>query len=293
MMKHILDRFPHEFAALGLDIPDIEILEKLNTEQPTVKRHHNDVTFKIRFPGEEAILHIEVQTYDSRAKPMPLRVLAYASFLVLQHEKHVYSIVLYLRLPAGREDPGHFGYKRGEAFGLNIKYKVIRLYALDGEAVLDTQAIRLLPFTPLMVPPAGMPAEAWGRKCVEATQAALVDETTRATLLFAMSVFGSFVHPEELFTNLIKEEAMQTSPFYEHLRQRHLQEGIEQGIEQGAREDTIENTLAVLMARFPQSDVDAVKLALETVPNLGRLKQLNLTVSLTPTFEAFLRSLEA
>jgi len=293
MMKHILDRFPHEFAALGLNIPDIEILEKLNTEQPTVKMHHNDVTFKIRFPGEEAILHIEVQTDDSRAKPMPLRVLAYASFLVLQHEKHVYSIVLYLPPPAGRDDPGHFGYKRGEAFGLNIKYKVIRLYALDGEAVLDTQEIRLLPFTPLMVQPAGMPAEAWVRKCVEATQAAPVDETTRATLLFAMSVFGSFVHPEELFTNLIKEEAIQTSPFYEHLRQRPLQEGIEQGIEQGAREYAIENTFAVLMARFPQSDVNAVKLALETVPNLGRLKQLNLTASLTPTFEASLRALEA
>ena len=293
MMKHILDRFSHEFAALGLDIPDIEILEKLNTEQPTVRMHHNDVTFKIRLPDEEAILHIEVQTDDSRAKPMPLRVLAYASFLVLQHEKHVYSIVLYLRPPAGRDDPGHFGYKRDETFGLNIKYKVIRLYALDGEAVLDTQAIGLLPFTPLMVPPAGMPAEAWVRKCVEATQAAPVDETTRATLLFAMSVFGSFVHPEELFMGLITEESMQTSPFYERLRQRHLQEGIEQGIEQGAREYAIENTLAVLTARFPQSDVNAVRLALEAMPNLEHLKQLNLVASLAPSFEAFLRALAA
>jgi len=286
IVKYLMDLFPYEYAVLALDIPDLEVIEKLNTEQPTVEMHHNDVTFKIRLPDGEVILHIEAQTDDSRAKPMPLRVLAYASFLLLQHEMPVYSIVLYLPPPAGRDDPGHFGYKRGEAFGLNIKYKVIRLYALDGGsrfgyAGLDTQTIGLLPFTPLMVPPAGMPAEAWGRKCVEATQAAPADETTRATLLFAMSVFGSFVHPEELFTNLIKEEAMQTSPFYEHLRQRPLQEGIEQGIEQGAREYAIENTFAVLMARFPQSYVNAVKLALETVPNLGRLKQLNLTVSLT------------
>lgn len=85
---------------------------------------------------------------------------------------------------------------------------------------------------------------------------------------------------------------MQISPFYQRLRQRHLQEGIEQGIEQGARQNAIENTLAVLMARFPQGDVNAVKLALEAMPNLERLKELNLTASLAPSFEAFLRSLE-
>jgi len=292
IVKYLMDLFPYEYAVLALDIPDLEVIEKLNTEQPTVEMHHNDVTFKIRLPDGEVILHIEAQTDDSRAKPMPLRVLAYASFLLLQHEMPVYSIVLYFRPPAGRDDPGHFGYERGAEFGIQIRYKVIRLYALEGEPVLDAQAIGLLPFTPLMTPPPQMPAEAWVRKCVEAAHDAPVDETTRATLLFAMSVFGSFVHPAELFTQLIKEESMQISPFYQRLRQRHLQEGIEQGIEQGARQNAIENTLAVLMARFPQGDVNAVKLALEAMPNLERLKELNLTASLAPSFEAFLRSLE-
>ena len=96
IVKHIVDRFAHEFAVLGLGVPDLEILETLNTEQPTLKMHHNDVTLKIQLPEEEAILHIEAQTDDSRDKPMPLRVLAYASFLMLQHEMPVYSIVLYL-----------------------------------------------------------------------------------------------------------------------------------------------------------------------------------------------------
>ncbi len=78
---------------------------------------------------------------------------------------------------------------------------------------------------------------------------------------------------------------MQPSPFYERLRQRYLQEGM--------RKYAIENTLAVLNARFPHHDVNAVKIALEAMQNFERLKQLNLNASLTPDFEAFLRALEA
>lgn len=288
IVKHIVGRFAHEFAVLGLDTPDLKVLETLNTEQPTLKMHHNDVTLKIRLPEEDAILHIEAQTDDSRDKPMPLRVLAYASFLMLQHEMPVYSIVLYFRPPAGRDDPGYFTCKRGTEFGVQIRYRVVRLYTLDGGFVLDANAIGLLPFTPLMNPPRSMPAEDWVRKCVDAAQAAPVDETTRATLLFAMSIFGSFVHSDEFFRQLITEETMQQSPFYEQLRQRHFQEGIEQG----ARENAIENTIAVLNARFPHDDVNAVKIALEAMQNLERLKQLNLNASLAPSFEAFFRDLE-
>lgn len=134
-----------------------------------------------------------------------------------------------------------------------------------------------------------MPAEAWVEKCVAATYAAPVDATTRATLLFAMSIFGSFVHPDELFDQLITEEAMHPSPFYQRLRKRHLQEGIEQG----ARETAIENIIAVLNARFPDADVNTVKIALEAMRSLEHLKQLNLNASLTPNFEAFLNTLEA
>ena len=106
IVKHLMDRFPHEFAVLVFGTQNVEIGEKLSTEQPTVKIHHSDMTFKVRLSDEEAILHIEAQTDDSRDKPMPLRMLAYASFLGLQYELPVYSTVLYFRPPAGRDDPG-------------------------------------------------------------------------------------------------------------------------------------------------------------------------------------------
>jgi len=301
IVKHLMDRFPNEFAALALGTPDVAVGERLTTEQPTIKMHHSDMTFKIRLPDEAAILHIEAQTEDSRDKPMPLRMLAYASFLGLQHELPVYSTVLYFRPNVGRTDPGYYGYGDERRGGLWFKYTVIRLYELDGESFLDASSVGLLPFTPLMQPPAGMPAEAWIERCVETTRAAAVDKQTRATLLFALSLFGSLAHHPELFHARISEEIMRESPFYELVMQRGIERGIEQGIERGieqgiergARETTIENTLAVLTARFPQADVNAVKPVLEAITDLNRLKQLNLTASLAQSFEAFRHVLAA
>ena len=286
IVKHLMDRFPNEFAALALKTTDVEVQEKLTTEQPTIKMHHSDMTFKVRLPDEEAILHIEAQTDDSRDKPMPLRMLAYASFLGLQYELPVYSTVLYLRPPAGRTDPGYYAYGNEMRGSLSYKYPVIRLAELEGASFLDASFIGLLPFTPLMRPPAGMMGETWAEKCVEITLSARVDNQTRATLLFALSIFGSLVHSPELFQTLISEEIMQESPFYEVVMQR----GIEQGIEQGARETSIRNILAVLTARFPQRDPQPAKQALEAIFDTEQLMQLLQTAALTPTFEAFLQA---
>jgi predicted transposase YdaD len=297
IVKHLMDRFPHAFAVLALKTPDVEVQGKLTTEQPTVKIHQSDMTFRVRLRDEEAILHIEAQTEDSRDKPMPLRMLAYASFLGLQYELPVYSTVLYFRPNAGRTDPGYYAYGDESRGGLWYKYTVIRLAELEGASFLDASSIGLLPFTPLMRPPAGMTGEAWIEKCVETTLSARVDSQTRATLLFALSIFGSLAYSPELFQAFISEEIMQESPFYEVVMQRGfergVEQGIEQGIEQGARETSIANILAVLTARFPQRDPHPVQHALEAILDLDRLTQLLQTAALTPTFEAFLQALDA
>ena len=69
--------------------------------------------------------------------------------------------------------------------------------------------------------------------------------------------------------------------------------GIAQGIERGARETTIENILAVLTARFPHADAKALKPMLEVIADMDRLKALNLSASLLPSFRAFQQELNA
>ena len=282
IVKHLMDQFADDFAMLSFGTPDVKVLETLDTEQQTVKVHRNDMTFKVRWQNETVLLHIEVQTEDSRDKPMPLRMLSYASELLLRHELPVYSVVLYLGPNAGQTDPG--GYRYGnDAFGLRHGYQVIRLANLEGESFLDAASVGLLPFTPLMKPPLGMNSETWLERCVEKTVVAPVDTQTRGTLLFALSTLGSLTYDLTFIQELISEEMMQESsfPFIEHLRK------------QGSREMVINNILSVLTKRFPISDVQPVSEALESIQDLDRLAEFHLTAIDTPSVETFLHVLNA
>ena len=233
IVKHLMDRFGLEFARLLFNEPGLEVLQRLDTQQSTIKVHQNDMTFKIRRANGEVLLHhIEVQTGDSTDIPMPLRVLGYASALVLRYKLPVYSMVLYLSPGAGLTDPGTYGYE-DTGLGLRLNYKVIRLADLDGGPFLELPAVGLLPFTPLMRAPTGLSTDAWISACVAKTAAAPVDSETRSTLLYALSLLGSLAHDPELFQRLIPEEIMQESPFYEIVLKRGIEQGMAQGIEQG------------------------------------------------------------
>ena len=78
---------------------------------------------------------------------------------------------------------------------------------------------------------------------------------------------------------------MQESPFIEYLMQKYS--------EQGARETSIKNILTVLTERFPQSDVQPVAQALESIQDIDRLTKLHLMTIDTPSIETFLQALNA
>ena len=309
VFKHVTGEFPRALAVLVLKTPEVEVGDRLGTEQATVQTHHTDLTFEIRLPDEEAILHIEAQTDDSVQKPMHLRMLAYSSALALKYEKNVYSTVLYFRPPAGRSDSGFYRYGDAQRGGIRFQYKVIKVYELEGEEFLDSNAVGLLPFTALMKPPADMPPHTWVQKCIQTTQAADVDRQTQATLLFGLSLFGSLVHPPELFQAPLLEAIMQESPFYDRVMKRGIEQGTAQGIEQGmaqgieqgmaqgiergARQTSIENTLAILEARFPNANLNAIRRMLEAIADLNHLKRVNLNASLATSFQDFQETLEA
>ena len=271
IFKHIGVEFSQDLVELVLNTSDVEVISRLSTEQATIRMHHSDMTYHVRFPDEDAILHIEAQTDDSTHKPMPLRMLAYSSFLALEHEKNVYSTVLYFRPPAGQRDP-----QRGGGF---FQYTVIRIYELEGEKFLNPDAVGVLAFTALMKPPADMTSKTWVEKCIQTIQTVDVDREMRGTLLFALSLFGSLVNPEEYFQDPLLEAIMQESPFYDLVIQR------------GARQNSIESTLATLKARFPNDDVDPLIPRLEAIADINQLKQVNLNASLADSFLEFHKTL--
>ena len=244
------------------------------------------MTFKVqRSNGDVFLQHIEVQTGDSTDIPMPLRVLNYASALVVRYRLPVYSMVLYLSPGSGVRDPGFYRY--GDArLGL-------RLWEVSGAPFLAGDSVGMLPFMPLMRPPVGMSSAAWVEACVSKAYVAPVDSATRSTLLYATSLLGSLAHGPDLFEKLISEEIMQESPFYEVVLQRGVERGIEQGIEQGARETAVRNILTVLTTRFPGSDIRQAAVALEASLSIEQLDQLLNTALVAATFNDFLQALHS
>ena len=207
-----------------LDKQNVEIIGHLNTDQPTFKAHRGDSTIRIRVDGEEAIVHLEVQSGNS-PKPMWARLSAYCGFLIGEFQKPVYCIVLYLGGSAGRNDLGYYAYETAE-FRYLIQYKVIRFADIDGQSVLKMQAPALLPFTPLMKPPVDIKADQWLRKCVAAAEAAPVEKAVRDDLVAILGTLSALVYDETLVNQLIKEEIVQESTFFqEHLDRatKHLE----------------------------------------------------------------------
>ena len=202
----------------------------------------------------------------------------YQGYLVGKYQMPVYSNVIYFHPTAGRNDTGRYAYN-WSGYEYTLRYKVIRLIEIDGQAILEMQAPGMLPFTPLMKPPAGMDLERWVQECVNTTMATSVNQKTQTNLLYGIYLFGSVVIDATLLEQLIPEELMRES------------EGYQRQMERAARETTIENTLALLADQFQPETVSALTPALRNVKDLQKLKQLHLAAARVQNIEAFAQML--
>ncbi len=287
--KDILNEWINEVAQFVLNVPDLEVVADLDTEQQLVRAFRTDITKRVRINTHEAVLHIELQLRDSTEKPMWARNAHYHGYLIGEHQLPVYSNVIYFHPNAGKSDPGVYEYS-WNGYDYRLNYKVIRLIEIEGQAILEAQIPGLLPFTPLMKPPAEMPLERWVQQCVDTTIAIRIDRPMKGTLLYGLSLFGSLVHDQDLFEQ-IPEELMQESPFFQHQREKFIAEGITQGITQGAKEATLKNLLTVLNAKFHAEAVRALTPALKNIDDLKRLEELHLNAINASTLEAFTETL--
>ncbi len=283
--KFVTTEYAEPFTGLILGYRNVTVLESLATEQVTLKARQTDSTLKVQFPNEIAILHNEVQAYDSR-EPMPLRMAGYHGFLLREHKINVYCSVLYLHPRAGRNDPGYYEYI-GHGCEYRHKYRVVRLIEIEGQSILELQEPGLLPLTPLMKPPEGMNPTRWLETCVDATFNAHVDKVSRDLLLASLGIFGGLVYDKQLIDERLPEGIMQESPFF----REYLQEAEERGLERGQRESAIKLILALLGDQFQSEAVQALKPMLETIDDLGQLEQLHLAAARTQSLEAFTQNL--
>ena len=278
--KHLIHTYPHDFARFSLQHNDLEVLDVIDTEQPTVEAHRTDSLIRLRIgDGEEALVHHEFQTTDS-SPAMPRRMAGYIGRSIEQHGLPIYSSVIYLRPEAGRTDPGHYIQER-HRFRVLVQYQVIRLSELDGQRILDGGHSGLLPFAPLMQQPAGVAAEAWLRQCVNRAQQVPMDEILKANYLTDLAILSGLVYRLETIMAIIAEETMYESSVVQYF--------TEKGIEQGGREFLLE----VLALRFDADAAQQLAGQIGAISDVQRLKQLHRAAIQVPSLEAFRHLLDA
>lgn len=217
--KHLIQAYPADIARFGLGRDDVDVMDVLDVEQPTVEARAADSVVRARVGGEEALVHTEFQTGDSTDTPMPRRMAGYVGRAVERHGLPVFSSVIYLRPDAGRSDPGcwaqnHAGHR------LLVEYRVIRLIEVDGQRVLDTRRAGLLPFAALMGPAPGVAPTAWVRHCADAVEELPADRREKVELLAGMAVLGGLVLGSATMTEIIGEKSCRNRPSFSTTRRR-------------------------------------------------------------------------
>ena len=189
--KHLIQTYPADFVRFALQRDDIQGVEVLDTEQPSVRRP--DSLLRVCIGGDEVLVHHEFQTTDSTDTPMPLRMAGYIGRLIELYGLPVYAHVLYLRPDAGRRDPGYYLQEHPD-YPVVIRYKVLRLSQFPGQAVLDSGSVGLLPFAPLMKPPAGQAEAAWLEQCVATAWDMPLERSVKADVLTGLTLLSDLVY---------------------------------------------------------------------------------------------------
>ncbi len=279
--KDVIDTFPEDMLGFLMEGWDIEFLEHLDSELTTVETRQMDSLIKVLLDGEEVLVHCEFQTTDSTHVDMVQRTIDYLGRCYGRYGLPIFSHVIYLRPNAGRNDPG--GYVQDvTGHRLIVEYKVIRLIEVDGQSVLEAQQPGLLPFCPLMKPPAGTNALTWLNQCVEITKSLSLDAPIRNNLLLDLWVMGGLVHDSDAIAHLFPEDIMQESSVYQDI--------IAKGVQLGTKATVIEDILQILEIRF-QATESSIQSALKAIDDTQRLKALLREAVETPTLAAFIDKL--
>ena len=262
--KRVMQLHPRDFVAFAFNLrgirPDeFSDVELITPELPAVDMRQADVLIKVNLRGTDVLVHFEIQTTDSFDPPMALRMAGYIIRLIEKYRMDVYSHVIYLRPNAGLRDPGFFT-QAIDAHQVLLEYQVIRLAEVEGQAILDAQLPGLLPFTPLMRPPADVSADAWLQRCIEAVDGLSVPH--KLDLLGSLATLASAIYDTATILEMIRRITMDVAPIVEYLGAH------------AANERSREHILTALEVRLDPDVAVAFKPALESIENAQRLKAL-------------------
>jgi predicted transposase YdaD len=229
------------------EIPDIIGCEVLDGQFHYVSRETDTLVLARSNSLGKFLALFEFQTRYSTK--MPRRMRSYAALAEEKFELPVYPILINI-LPYYSEIPPFY---ESDFAGLTARqdYKVINLWQISAEEVLNQQLTALVPFVPTM--------QGSNEALIEKAKASLVlnqelritrraDELNFALALFTEAVFGEEM-TRRIFGGKMIEIIAETSLYKEIIGR-----GLEAGLQQGREEESHKLLTKLLIKRFGSVD---------------------------------------
>jgi hypothetical protein len=293
LIKRSLLRFYPDFATWVLGERPLEVKD-IDPIVPAVIQREGDKFLDVRRrEGPGLLLHLEFQIEDRagvRRKMMQFAALALDLLATEEHRGKEFSgVVVYLDEKTYHGDPGEFIMEGPFGFLLAIRYKVLRLWEMDPEAVLGMKAPGLWPFAALM---RGKPEELLVQsknKILGAPEAEVPFEEKKVLLAMLAAFAGRRLPSRKVFLGFIEEvRRMGENILFDML----IEEGIEKGIEKGNRKGLTAALLKVLARRFG-AEAQELSGQLGAIEDPAELERLIEEAAVAPTLDAFRMAMDS
>ncbi|MBF0549264.1 MAG: hypothetical protein HQK60_01895 [Deltaproteobacteria bacterium] len=241
---------------IGIRLTDDDVLEELPQETVSLKRA-DAVIMVTDKTGNRRIVLIEIQTAWDR--DVPLRLLDYRTRYRLKYGLEAISSVLLLQ-PSGQAVAQY------EDNEVSFRFRLIRVYDLDAQDIVQEGLICLMPFVPLM---------RHGKDLVGQADDLIYESSLprkdKADMLGAMAIFSSLVSrdiPRMLFSK--RRDIMIDSPAYEVFKEVVYEDVWKDLTEkyqlEGLTEDEKKIRLAMLLLQSRNDVIKILKFRFETLP---------------------------
>ncbi len=289
-LKVLADRHADDYVSWLLS-SGCQLLKKHPTDLPETERRA-DIVCEISYEDSTFILHVEFQQYRPSDEPMPFRMTEYAIRLWKKHHLPICGVVIYLLKEADVNDPGYFSLvcPLDKEQVMRCHYKVVRLWEIDGQRLLESNTVGLYPLIPLTR--LENPEETLKQAIKEIRD--IKQEQTKADLLFGTWLLSeSKADIRNWLEVLIRREEMMESQLCREIMEEGRLIGLEEGkligLEEGKLKTLREAILDLLSARFGLTyrKMKQLEKKVNSISDLSQLRELLLGAGTVESLEEF------
>ncbi len=237
--KRLISLAPDAWLQWVTGLPQITSLEFLSADFQWISRE-GDVLQKAFLPQQgEFLVLTELQLrFDRR---MPQRMRLYAALAEERYGLLTYPVLVnILPPPRNASTPSFY---QSELLGLRAiqDFRVINLWEIDADLVLQQPLPTLLPFVPILQG-GNQPA-----KVARAVQL-LRNQDQLRDLEPLLAFFAGFVLETQIIQEIMRwdMEILRESPWYNQMIQEGLQQGLQQGLQEGLQQGLQQGRLAAV-----------------------------------------------